>query len=270
MTVGRGIKIALDGYNAYTDKDPNHFSLYVDQNEDDYILIKEKTRNQVSVNGTVNVSHGLNYVPFCLVFVEISSGVWRKVHSVPIDSVGYWYEVNDSNLVLKNTTGSAKNFAYQIFYDNVTEGDAPDLVYPSNHRIFAIAKKGKNVFSLNPNDFIFHSDLNTFKIVLEHTIAGTIDANSTQPIEFVWEEQGHPMRFIPLVSAFAKQDGINQVLLPNAVNIDIWGAKVGWVSTGLRFNFISSSLYSAVFNFTNTTGSNINVTVKFFVLEAIK
>ena len=78
------------------------------------------------------------------------------------------------------------------------------------------------------------------------------------------------MRFIPLVSAFAKQDGINQVLLPNAVNIDIWGAKVGWVSTGLRFNFISSSLYSAVFNFTNTSGSNINVTVKFFVLEAIK
>ena len=34
-------KIALEGYNAETDTDPNHFSLYVDQ-EVDYVLIKEK------------------------------------------------------------------------------------------------------------------------------------------------------------------------------------------------------------------------------------
>lgn len=112
-------KIALPGYNALTDTDPNHFSLYVDQSVD-YILIKENAKETVSVNGTSNIAHGLGYVPFCLVFAETSTEVWRKLFSVPIDSVGYWFEVNSTNLVLRNTTGSAKNFAYHIFYDNIT------------------------------------------------------------------------------------------------------------------------------------------------------
>lgn len=54
--MARGIKIALPGYNAFTDTDPNHFSLYVDQSVD-YILIKEKTKDTVSVNGTTNRTH---------------------------------------------------------------------------------------------------------------------------------------------------------------------------------------------------------------------
>lgn len=112
-------KIALPGYNAQTDTDPNHFSLYVDQLVD-YILIKEKVVGTSSVNGTTNIAHGLAYVPHCIVFTETSSGIWRKLFSAPITSSGYWYEVNDTNLVLKNSTGSAKTFAYHIFYDNVT------------------------------------------------------------------------------------------------------------------------------------------------------
>lgn len=119
MSVPQVFKVVLSGYNAETDIDPNHFSLYVDQSVD-YVLIKEREKNNVSVNGTLNISHGLNYVPHCLVFVEISTGVWRRLASVPIDGVGYWYEINSTNLVLKNTTGSAKNFAYHIFYDNIT------------------------------------------------------------------------------------------------------------------------------------------------------
>jgi len=65
-------KIALPGYNASTDTDPNHFSLYVDQLVD-YVLIKEKTYSTASVNGTTNIAHGLDYVPFCLVFCETSA-----------------------------------------------------------------------------------------------------------------------------------------------------------------------------------------------------
>jgi len=111
-------KIALDGYDAYTDTNPNHFSLYVDQ-VTDYILIKEKAVATVSVNGTINIAHSLGYVPHCIVFVEVSSGEWRKLFSSPIEGIGYWYEVNATNLVLRNT-GSAKNFSYHIFYDNIT------------------------------------------------------------------------------------------------------------------------------------------------------
>ena len=112
-------KIALPGYNASTDNDPNHFALYVDQ-ETDYILIKEKLVRTVSVTNTATIAHGLGYVPFCLVFAETSTGVWRKIFSTPIDSSGYWFTVNTTNLSLVNTSGSAKTFAYHIFYDNIT------------------------------------------------------------------------------------------------------------------------------------------------------
>jgi len=112
-------KIALSGFNATTDTDPNHFSLYVDQLVD-YILIKEKTFATVSVSSTTNIGHGLGYVPFCLVFAETSSGVWRKLFSAPIDGVGFWFEINATNLVLRNTSGGAKNYSYHIFYDNIT------------------------------------------------------------------------------------------------------------------------------------------------------
>lgn len=112
-------KIALPGYNAYTDTNPNHFSLYVD-NLVDYVLIKEKAKATTNVNGTKNIGHGLGYVPFCLVFAEISSGVWRKLFSHPLDGAQIWFEVNSTELVLRNDTGTTMSFSYHIFYDNIT------------------------------------------------------------------------------------------------------------------------------------------------------
>jgi len=111
-------KIALPGYNAYTDQDPDHFALFVDQLVD-YILIKEKIVGTASVTSTTNIAHGLGYVPFCLVFVETSAGVWRKLFSRNIDAYAPYFHVNATNLVLENS-GGAKNFAYHIFYDNIT------------------------------------------------------------------------------------------------------------------------------------------------------
>ena len=113
-------KIALSGYNALTDTDPDHFALYVDQKVD-YVLIKEKTTATVNVpNGTTNIAHGLAYVPFCLVYMEVSDGVWRKLFGYPIAVTGGWFEIDGTNLELHNPTASAKNFIYHIFYDNIT------------------------------------------------------------------------------------------------------------------------------------------------------
>lgn len=112
-------KVALPGYNAQLDTDPDHFSLYVDQIGDN-ILIKEKTRNVQSVNAVgVTVAHGLGYVPLIYVYVEVSSGRWRQIFSRALDSTAYWYTINATNLVLNNNTGVAKNFAYYIFYDDI-------------------------------------------------------------------------------------------------------------------------------------------------------
>lgn len=113
------VKVALPGYDARNDTDPDHFALFVDENVD-YTLIKEKTRNSQSVNGSgVSVAHNLGYVPLVYVYVEISSGVWRQIFSRPIDGTGYYYSINSTNLVLNNDTGVAKNFAYYIFYDKI-------------------------------------------------------------------------------------------------------------------------------------------------------
>lgn len=115
------IIVGLPGTDAEKTTDPNACALYVDQ-INDHILIKEKARGIVEVanNGTVNIAHGFTYVPFCLAFCEVSPGVWRKLFSAPIDGAGVWFEVNNTNLILRNTSGGAKNFAYYIFFDNIT------------------------------------------------------------------------------------------------------------------------------------------------------
>lgn len=109
------IKIALPGYNASTDTNPDHFALYVDQ-QTDYILIKEKSYATVSVTGSRDIAHNLGYIPFCLVFQEISNGVWRKVFSTAIDGVGASFMIDGTNLKLIGTG----TFSYRIFYDEVT------------------------------------------------------------------------------------------------------------------------------------------------------
>ena len=114
--MGKGIKIALEGYDAFEDTDPNHFSLYVDDDDDDdNVLIKEKLVGTVTVSGSQTIAHNLEYVPFCLVFAEVSAGEWRKVFGTPLDGVGGSFEIDDTNLTLY---GNYK-FAYHIFYDKI-------------------------------------------------------------------------------------------------------------------------------------------------------
>lgn len=119
--MANAILVARPGYNALTDTDPDHFALYADQAVD-YILIKELARGTISVanGGTQNIAHGLGYVPMALAYVEESAGVWRKLFGVTIDGTGYWFEVNSTNLVIRNSSGSTKIFSYYIFYDNIT------------------------------------------------------------------------------------------------------------------------------------------------------
>lgn len=114
-------KIALPGYNASTDTDPNHFSLFVDQ-QVDYILIKEKTRSTTTVNAhsSVTIAHNLGYVPLCFVFAEITSGTWYKLFGAAFGGGNEFYTIDSTNLVLRNDSGAAKTFSYYIFYDNAT------------------------------------------------------------------------------------------------------------------------------------------------------
>ena len=116
-------KIALPGYNAFTDKNPDHFALYVDPDEKvDYVLIKEKSVETITIpaGNHLDIPHGLNYVPFCLVFVESSDMEWRKIFSRPIDGSGFYFEISNQFLTIYNDSAIEKRFSYHIFYDEIT------------------------------------------------------------------------------------------------------------------------------------------------------
>lgn len=132
--------------------------------------------------------------------------------------------------------------------------------------IVAVAKIGKDVSRItNPNDFIFHSSYNTFKIIQEATKTITLAANTTNQ-SFT---QAHNQRFIPLVTAYAKESTLSQVFLPNSGDISLWSSKGGWTESGVRFNYVKSDATNITFNFDNTNGGTISVTIRYFVLEAL-
>jgi hypothetical protein len=132
--------------------------------------------------------------------------------------------------------------------------------------ILAVSKLTKNVLTASdPNDFIFHSAYNTFKIILEGTksieIVGS-DSNQTFT-------QAHSLDFTPLVTGFATQDGIDRVFVPNCLNVMMWSPKAGPVGSGITFKYIESNSTNIIFNFGNTNVDSRDVIVRYYCLEGI-
>jgi len=140
--------------------------------------------------------------------------------------------------------------------------------------IIAVAKIGVDIKkSLNPvsgnvdpNDFIFHSDYNCFKIIKEATKTVTLAA-STNNQSFT---EAHGLSFIPLVDAFAKESGISRVFGPNSQNISGFNSLAGILGSGVKFNYVTSDITNLTFNFDNTNGSTRSISIRYFCLEAIK
>lgn len=130
--------------------------------------------------------------------------------------------------------------------------------------IVAVAKIGKNVeTSTDPNDFIFHSDYNTFKIIA----SGTTDITALASTNDQSFTQAHGLDYTPLVTAFAKEDSRAWVISPNAESISTYGAKAGWITTGLIFNYVTADATNITFNFDNTSGSDIDLTARYYLFE---
>lgn len=132
-------------------------------------------------------------------------------------------------------------------------------------QVVKVAKIGKSINSTDPNDFIFHSDYNTFKIIEEGTINVTLLA-STADQSFT---QAHGLNsFIPLMSAFAKRAGVDQVFLPNGVDIETYGAGAGF-DGDIKFNYIATDPTNMIFNFDNDKVTNVDVSIRYFLLEKV-
>jgi hypothetical protein len=132
--------------------------------------------------------------------------------------------------------------------------------------IFAVAKSGKDVSVVtDPNDFIFHSNYNNFKIIKELTFDVTVVAGTANQSFTV----AHGLPFTPLVRAFANEDSSGRVFLPNFYDVSNWIATLGTISSGITFNYAASDPTNITFNFSSTAGANKTVHIRYFLLEAI-
>lgn len=182
------VRVALPGYNAETDTNLDHFALYTDQ---DNVLIKEKIRGAVDITGNGSevietIPHNLGYVPFFLVYVFDTASVqndnkWKLLaHFTSGASVPPFLAIADTtNLYIYNFLAAAEgaiSFKYFIFYDNVVGSSGITLT--ESDEVFKIPKAGHDALTeKDPNNLIFHSDLNTFKILKEGngSISFTVD-----------------------------------------------------------------------------------------------
>ena len=126
-------------------------------------------------------------------------------------------------------------------------------------QVVKIAKIGKNVLTAtDPNDFIFHSSYNTFKIVATGIYSPTISASSTET-----KTIAHNLFYIPLVHAFAQAEDIAYAILPNEGLYN----PIGLETTTITFNYVQADASNIIFNITNNTGSNLVVNIKYYIFE---
>lgn len=247
------IRIALPGYNAESDTNLDHFALYGDI---DNILIKELERGSASIANAAHttITHNLGYVPLVLAFAEISSGVWVQVLGDASD-YNVHLEVTTTTLVMYNASGATITFKYFIFYDDIVSGSTPAIT-PSKNPFLRVARPGKSAYSTNPNDFIFHSDLNTFKIIKQGTTTFSLSsAGGVQ--EFT---VAHGLSYTPLVEGFAKFASNGEVMLPNQE----W---VNTIDNSMRFNSVLADTTNIRFRFTNNTGVTKTAYVAYYCFE---
>ncbi len=255
-------KVALPGYRADTDNNPDHFSVYYDQNDpEENVLIKEFTRGSATIanNASQTITHNLGYVPLVFCFVQLDPNTWALIGG-DSGAINAYIEVTKTTLIIHNTSFTTTNkFKYYIFYDQII---APGLITKSlkykivgepsgKHGIVAIAKAGINVLkSDNPNDFIFHSDYNTLKIIGK----GTQDFTVTPGLAAY--KIAHNLEQIPFVEGFLKEDAIDQVIFQN-----------NGLITNLSFDSIKVDYQYVYFNINNIDSINHTGHISYFLFE---
>jgi hypothetical protein len=128
--------------------------------------------------------------------------------------------------------------------------------------IIAISKSTKNVItSTNPNDFIFHSSYNTFKILAEGSITSqTVNAN---PKTFT---VSHGLDYAPNFYAFCKfPDGKTALSGPLSFNFLGTGSSPGTNYGSFTPEVDADNLYFVL----TKPGANYSVDIKYYIFEAV-
>lgn len=118
-----------------------------------------------------------------------------------------------------------------------------------------VAKSGKNVFtSTNPNDYIFHSDYNTFKILATGKL--TSQSVTGSPTTFTF---AHGQSSIPAVYAFAKFADGYTALPDEKERADVHPVDRYW-----RVEMDSTYVY---FMFYKGSSANYSVNIRYYIFE---
>lgn len=176
------IRLALPGYNALTDTNPDHFSLFSDE---DNVLIKELANQSVNVAVAgglgytkQTISHGLGYIPLVTVWADIlDDGRYVPLNNSfnSVTAPLAICAVDTENLYIINLCAYILKCQYRIFYDDMSNSSSI-IEIDEDPMVVKVAREGRNAFSKNPNDFIMHSSLNNLKIL--HQDQKTISLSS--------------------------------------------------------------------------------------------
>lgn len=166
-------RIALPGYNPLTDTDLDHYALYVSDDPSTPLLIKEFTRGSKTIGVNSGsppeaIAHNLGYIPFHLVYAKDPvSKLWRLIphYQSPVTVPQFSALVDQNNLYISNFD-TTTDFKWLIFYDNIVGSSSIQLT--ESNFVLKWPRPGYNaVTEKDPNKLIFHSDLNTLKILKE-------------------------------------------------------------------------------------------------------
>jgi len=122
-----------------------------------------------------------------------------------------------------------------------------------------VAKAGKNALTSNdPNDFIYHSDFNTFKIIGNGTVDFTIPADSNEVYTV-----DHGLEIVPLTMAFLRQDTKDAVVSQNNFIMEVVG--LGYY---LALDAVGADYTQLKFTISNHDFSNSHVAhIRYWLFE---
>ncbi len=130
--------------------------------------------------------------------------------------------------------------------------------------VISVSKSGKNTLtSTDPNDFIFNSQYNTFKLI----VSGTVTAGIPGTVSSYEIDVNHGLYFVPLVNAFMRQIGGSQVCTANSGIVFLYGTKLG-VTYKVTFDSIKVDDTKIKMFISNTAGST-DVYIRYYCLEKI-
>lgn len=264
-------KMALPGNRADTDTDPDKFSVYYDSDDpDENVLIKEKSRGTLTVSSGAwgEVTHDLGYVPLVFVYGDLAGEQQALVMGENFDN-NFYIDVSTTKLRIRNNYLTEKSFKYFILYDRMVN---PGLVTKSmryrvvgepidpNPRI-ALAKPGINgLLSENPNDFILHTNYNTFKIIDEGTVDIEVPGLTTPASDFSVPHNNDPTKAKrPFILAFMREEGEAQVVFQNN--------EADSPSQSLTFENVRVDYENMIFRLSNSSLSAKVAHIRYIILE---